>query len=155
MSRKYTNDQFIQAIKSSTSYRQVLKKLGLAEAGGNYESIKRLVKSLNLDITHMTGKSSNKGIKFGCKNPIEHYLTEDSHYQSFKLKKRLLSENIKPHQCEKCGITHWNGEPTPLELDHINGISTDNRIENLRMLCPNCHAQTETYRGKNIGRLKN
>ena len=52
-----------------------------------------------------------------------------------------------------CGITEWNGQPTPTELDHINGVRTDNRLENLRILCPNCHAQTKTYRGKNINKV--
>jgi 5-methylcytosine-specific restriction endonuclease McrA len=58
----------------------------------------------------------------------------------------LINEGIKEHKCELCGITEWNGKPAPIELDHINGKHTDNRIENLRILCPNCHAQTPTWR---------
>jgi 5-methylcytosine-specific restriction endonuclease McrA len=75
----------------------------------------------------------------------------DSPYPSSKLKERLLAAGYKERRCEDCGLAEWNGKPIPLELHHVNGDSTDNRIENIRILCPNCHAQTATYRGKNIG----
>ena len=148
---KYTEEQFIDAVKSSTSIRQVLNKLGLKEAGGNYSITKTRIKNLNLDISHFKGQAWNKGKKLGPKKSIQELLVIDRKhpYQSYKLKNRLLQEEIKTHQCECCGITEWNGQPSPLELDHINGINYDNRLENLRLLCPNCHAQTDTYRGKN------
>lgn len=148
---KYTEEEFIDAVKSSTSIRQVLNKLGLKEAGGNYSITKTRIKNLELDTSHFRGQAWNKGKKLGPKKPIEELLVIDRKhpYQSFKLKNRLLQEGIKTHQCESCGITEWMGKPAPLELDHINGINYDNRLENLRLLCPNCHAQTDTYRGKN------
>lgn len=148
---KYTEEEFIDAVKSSTSIRQVLKKLGLKEAGGNYSITKTRIKNLELDTSHFRGQGWNKGKKLGPKRSIEELLVVDRKhpYQSFKLKNRLLQEGIKIHQCESCGITEWMERPAPLELDHINGINYDNRLENLRLLCPNCHAQTETYRGKN------
>lgn len=67
------------------------------------------------------------------------------------LKWRLIREGIKRRRCESCGRNEWSGRPIPLELDHINGRREDNRLDNLRVLCPNCHAQTDTYRGRNIG----
>jgi len=148
---KYTEQEFIDAVKTSTSVRQVLNKLGLKEAGGNYAITKTRIKNLGLDTSHFKGQAWNKGKKLGPKKLIEELLVIDRKhpYQSYKLKNRLLQEGIKTHQCECCGITEWNGQPAPLELDHINGINYDNRLENLRLLCPNCHAQTETYRGKN------
>jgi hypothetical protein len=148
---KYTEEQFIDAVKTSTSIRQVLNKLGLKEAGGNYVISKTRIKNLGLDTSHFKGQGWNKGKKLGPKRKLEELLVIDKKhpYQSYKLKNRLLQEGIKIHQCESCGISEWMGQLAPLELDHINGINYDNRLENLRILCPNCHAQTDTYRGKN------
>ncbi len=148
---KYTEEQFIDAVKSSTSVRQVLNKLGLKEAGGNYSITKTRIKNLELDTSHFTGQGWNKGKTLGPRKSVKELLVNDRKhpYQSHKLKQRLLQEGLKVHQCECCGITEWRGQPTPIELDHINGINYDNRLENLRLLCPNCHAQTSTYRGRN------
>jgi len=148
---KYTEEDFINAVKSSTSIRQVLKKLGLKEAGGNYTIAKTRIKNLGLETSHFKGQAWNKGKTLGPRKSVKEFLTIDRihPYQSYKLKNRLLQEGIKNHQCECCGIKEWNGKPAPLELDHINGVNYDNRLENLRILCPNCHAQTDTYRGKN------
>ena len=82
-------------------------------------------------------------------------LKKDSTYQSNKLRKRLLDEGIKEYQCEICKLSDWMGKLIPLELDHIDGNNSNNEITNLRLICPNCHAQTDTYRGKNYGNAKN
>ena len=146
---KSTDAEFIQAVKSSSSIREALMKLNLKAAGGNYECFHKRVKELNLSTKHFTDpKAWNKGKKFGPKRSLEEYLSGVP-IQSHKLKLRLISEGIKQHKCEKCGITEWNGQPTPIELDHIDGNRHNNTIENLRILCPNCHAQTSTYRGRN------
>lgn len=148
--RSYTDNQFIEAVKTSTSVRQVLSKLGLKEAGGNYKVAQQRIKKLGISLADgANGQGWSKGKTLGPKKPIEYYLTENSHHQSHKLKKRLMAEGLKQHKCECCGITEWNGKPAPIELDHINGNHHDNRLENLRILCPNCHAQTDTYRAKN------
>lgn len=81
---------------------------------------------------------------------LQEILVENSTFQSNKLRKRLIKLDVKERRCEKCGLSEWLDQPISLELDHINGIKTDNRLENLRIICPNCHAQTTTYRGKNI-----
>lgn len=149
-SRTYTDDQFIEAVKTSMSYRQVLSKLGLKQAGGNYAVMKNRIKEMGLDVSHMTGQAHLKGKTHTYnRRPLEELLVEGSTYQSHKLKLRLLKEGIKQHKCECCGITEWNGQPTPIELDHIDGNRYNNTLDNLRILCPNCHAQTSTYRGKN------
>ena len=82
-------------------------------------------------------------------------LVPKSTFQTYKLKKRLLEDGIKQHVCEHCGLMHWQGMEIPLELHHINGDNRDNRLENLQLLCPNCHALTDSYRGRNKKSPKN
>jgi len=148
-SRNYTDEEFALAVEESGSIRQVLQKLNLREAGGNYQCAKERIKKLNLSTNHFYGQAWNKGKKLPKRQPIETYLVEDRLVQSNNLKKRLINEGIKQHKCECCGITEWNGKIAPIELDHIDGNRYNNRLENLRLLCPNCHAQTPTYRGRN------
>ena len=155
--RKWTNKQLVIAVKESSSYRQVIKKLNLVPAGGNYEQVKKYIQEMKLSTAHFKGKAWNKGMR-GIGKPIlslEDILTKESFYQSYKLKRRLFNDGIKQPKCEECG---WNKKTEngrlPLELDHINGCSTDNRLENLRILCPNCHSLKPTHRGKNKGRTK-
>ena len=81
---------------------------------------------------------------------IEIFENKHPQYQTNKLRIRLVKEKIKEEKCEVCGIKDWNDLPVSFELDHINGIRNDHRLENLRIICPNCHSQTHTYRAKNI-----
>ena len=149
MKHTYTEQQLREAVSTSKSIRQVLAKLGLKEAGGNYSTTKKRISQAGIDTTHFTGQGWKKDKTFGPKRPLEDYLSNEYGIQSYQLKLRLLKEGVKTHQCEVCGITEWNGKPTPLELDHIDGNHSNNNLSNLRVICPNCHAQTETYRGKN------
>ena len=151
--KKWTEEDLREAVKTSRSVRQVLNKLGLVEAGGNYDQIKRWMKKLDLDKTHFTGMGWNKegkNLKRITALPLKQLLTTNTLIQSFKLKKRLFDEGLKLPRCELCG---WEEKSIdgriPVELDHINGDKTDNRITNLRILCPNCHSLQITHRGKN------
>lgn len=150
---KWTDEQFIEIVAANYSIAGVIKALGLVPAGGNYTTVNNKIKELNLDTSHFTGRGWNVGLKFKPKKakPLSEILVEDSNYQSFKLAQRLLKEGIKEHKCERCKRTEWEEVPIPLELHHINGTRTDNRLSNLQLLCPNCHALTDSYRGKNIG----
>lgn len=147
--RTYTNEEFIKAVETSYSIAQVLVKLGLNPQGGNYRVFRKFQEELNLDISHFTGKGHNKGKKSNKRRNIDDYLSNKVSIQSHKLKIRLLEEKIFDSKCSCCKLGTWNELPIPLELDHINGNHLDNSLTNLRLLCPNCHAQTPTYRGKN------
>jgi len=85
--------------------------------------------------------------------PIETYLVADRRQSRSNLKRRLIREGLKPARCEICGISKWLGEPLSLALHHINGDGRDNRLENLQLLCPNCHSQTDNFAGRNVVRL--
>lgn len=150
--RSWTDGQLIAAAKTSQSYRAVLLKLGLVPAGGNYEQIKRRIKELAISTEHFMGKGWNTGLQFVPKpaQPLEKLLIQDSTAQSFVLKKRLFAEGLKSPYCELCGWAETSSDGrVPVELDHINGNHHDNRIENLRILCPNCHSLQPTHRGRN------
>jgi hypothetical protein len=156
--RGYTKQEFITAVETSFSKRQVLHKLNLVEAGGNYKVFDRAVKELGLDTSHFKGQGylSGKTHDWSKKIPIQDILIENSTYtSSFNLKNRLLSEGLLIEQCSKCGISdEWQGEHLSLHLEHKNGINNDHRIENLTLLCPNCHSQTKSYCGRNKGKYK-
>lgn len=153
--RKYTLEQFQQAVLSSQSIAQVLLSLGLAPKGGNYKVLYRYAKYYNIDITHLqTGHGWNRGLTTGPKRSIDDYLSNKQSISSFKLKIRLLKENIFEHKCSKCNLNEWLNKPIPLELHHKDGNNENNNLSNLELLCPNCHALTDTYRGKNQERSK-
>lgn len=147
--KKYSKEQLIEAVANSISIRQALQMLNVSAYGGNYQVIKGYIKELSLDTSHMLGKHSNKGRKLPTKRALEDYLSNSKYIQSNKLRKRLLRDKIFEHKCSSCNNSVWLGKPIPLELDHKNGNHRDNSLDNLRLLCPNCHAFTSTYRGKN------
>jgi hypothetical protein len=150
--RSWTITQLKEAVKKSRSYRQVLNQLDLKEAGGNYAQVKKYIEEYNLNINHFKGRAWNKGLS-GIGKPrlsLKEILVKKSNYQSYKLKKRLFKEDLKPRHCEMCGWSEKSVDGRlPLELDHINGDHYDNRLENLRILCPNCHSLQPHYRGVN------
>jgi hypothetical protein len=146
---KYSVNDLKNAVQNSRSIRQVLDKLGIVPAGGNYQTVKRRIAKYSIDTSHFGGQSWNKGQITGPKKPVNFYLTKNSVVQSFRLKKRLLSENVFEHKCSKCKQTKWLNDSIPLELHHIDGDHYNNELTNLTLLCPNCHALTDNYRGKN------
>lgn len=151
--KSWSKGDLTQAAKSSKSIRQVLIKLKLRLAGGNYSQIKKYLELYKIKTKHFTGQAWNKGMTGIGKSSLalESILVKDSYFQSYKLKKRLFNARIKTRRCEECGWCRKTKDGRlPLELDHINGDSRDNRLENLRVLCPNCHSLKPTHRGRNI-----
>lgn len=143
-----SNDEFKTIVSESFSYSDCLRKLGLSTSGGSSTDIlKKRINELNCSIEHFkrTNTSSNSIYT------MEEILVENSSYHNIaSLKRRLLNNNLLEYKCQICGINSWNGKELSLQLDHINGINNDHRLENLRFLCPNCHSQTETFSGKNV-----
>lgn len=154
--KKYTTktidrERLAQAVIKSQSIRSVIRYLGYdPNTNGSFHTkLKRIIKEMNLDTSHFTGQGWNKGRKYGPKHPVEDYLSNRRTIQSSKLKGRLLYENIFQPQCQDCNNKTWMGQPIPLELHHIDGNHLNNSLNNLRLLCPNCHAFTSNYRRSN------
>ena len=156
MKHNFTKEDYEEAVKMSLSIAGVCRYLGISPRGGNYTTIKKRLKEYGINTDHFTGKGWNVGLVFKPMKQfkLEDVLQKDFPYNTQRLKNRLIDAGVKEHKCEKCQRTEWNGKPIPLELHHINGDRTDNRLENLQILCPNCHAQTDHYRGKNTSKRK-
>lgn len=150
--KKWDQAKLESAVRTSRSIRQVIKKLGLVPAGGNYQQIKHYIKKWRIKTDHFLGRGWNVGLKFISREaiPLKKILTTKSSYQSYKLKRRLFTEGLKKPKCELCGwsIKSKDGR-VPLELEHINGNCFDNRLKNLRILCPNCHSLQPSHRALN------
>ena len=144
----YTREALIDAVKTSTVYREVLQKLGIVAAGGNYQTLRKRIAAEGLSTAHFVGGHWARGREL-AKKPVAYYLENTTAISSHHLKERLLSEGLLPAVCSCCHLEAWQSQPIPLELHHRNGIHTDNHLENLCLLCPNCHALTPNYRGKN------
>ena len=130
----------------------ITHKLGLKQAGGNYIQIQKYLKQYGINAEHFKGKGWSKGLKgIGVnKLSLNEILVKGSTFESYKLKKRLFKAKLKKVRCELCGwVEKTKDGRIPLELDHVNGDNRDNRIENLRILCPNCHSLQPTHRGSN------
>ena len=146
----YTSEQLVNAVQTSTSLREVITKLNMIPAGGNYKTIQKRILEEGIDTSHFTLKRWTRETRpSSTPKLLSEILKNGTHYQSHKLRIRLLKEGFKEAYCERCLLAVWQGQPIALELEHIDGNYLNNTLENLKILCPNCHAQTSTYRGKN------
>lgn len=130
--------------------------IACAKTGLHFNTFKRRAINLNVYNPNKSGKGLRKPKKWGADSySLEEILQgKFPQYQSNKLRIRILEEGIKKHQCEGCFLEIWQKNPIPLEVNHKDGNKNNHLLENLELLCPNCHALTNTYRGKNIKRLK-
>lgn len=153
---KYTLEQMQDAIANSISISECLTKLGLNASGNAYKVFKRYVETYNLDTSHFLGKGYLKGQKGLSINKIPLIEILEGHhpyYGSHKLKLRLFNDGYFEKKCYCCGLTEWMGQDIPLELEHKDGNNENHHLDNLTILCPNCHAQTPTHAGKNKKRV--
>ena len=148
MKIKYTKEMLSEAAKKCLSWRQLILYFGLKECGGNYQTLKQKCNEFNVDTSHFTGKGWNRIGHDSFGNSInlkERFVVHEKKIPSSRTKEVLLNHKLKEYKCEICGISDWNGKDIILELHHINGNPKDDRLENLQLLCPNCHSQTHTY----------
>lgn len=136
--------------QSCSSIKEILVEFGCKTNSGNYQTLRKYCKLYDIQLPSMTGDMYTQKAREANKRSLKEILVQDSDYSNnTSLKKRLIEETGMVNQCNECGILpEWNGRRLVLQLDHINGIRTDNRIENLRFLCPNCHSQTDTFCSK-------
>lgn len=148
---KISDEEFLEIVKNNYSIKACLEAQGLKPAGGSYKIFTQRVKKLNADTSHFTGQGHLKGKthNWASEIPVEKAFVVGGSLSSYKLHQKIKKYNLKEYKCSICGIADWLGQTLSLHLDHINGINDDNRLENLRFLCPNCHSQTDTYCGKN------
>lgn len=154
--QRYTKEWLEELCAESFSYAEVLRKAGRKQGGGAQDTLKRKIAEYEIDISHFTGQGwnghSNTTTKSG---PNEKYQLEEVFCKNSPVTQKVLRgyverHNILEYKCINCGCDgNWQGGKISLEIDHENGDNTDNTVENLRYLCPNCHALTDTYRGKN------
>lgn len=155
---KWTREILEPVVAASTSVNEVLQQLGLDVVGGHHTNISRRIKAYGIDTSHFSLVVRTERQRYNQRRrTAQEILTEDTSAHARRVPssrlKRAMREEGAEEQCALCGIEGvWLGELLPLEVDHIDGNWRDNRIENLRLLCPNCHSTTDTYRGRGKGR---
>lgn len=146
-------EEICSLVPKCNSINEIIKILGHKGTSEYYKQIQKIINKYNLDTSHFG--TINNNTQKSKKRKIEEILIEDIDISISKLRDRLIKEGIKEYKCEECGLTEWNNKPIPLQLHHINGNRRDNRLENLQILCPNCHAQTDNHSMRKIIKEKN
>lgn len=145
---KFSNEELEKILEKSLSLREVLQEIGYNTNGsGGYALIKRECQIREIVIPNYNYFGSSEGIQKRMDD--KDVFCENSTYSRHHLKKRIINNNLIEYKCKKCeNKGEWINEKLSLQLEHKNGVSNDNRLENLSFLCPNCHSQTETFASK-------
>ncbi len=146
---RYTEDDVRAAVAESPSLTEALSRLGLRPAGGNHRTLRNLIERYDIPTDHFNPNWVLRGPRSRTAIPLDDVLVENSTYSRCKLKERLYDAGLRQRRCELCGQSEsWHGRQMSLILDHVNGVATDNRLENLRIVCPNCAATLDTHCGR-------
>ena len=153
--RQYSKDWLEELCKDSYSYAEVLRKAGRKQGGGTQATLRKKIEEYQIDISHFTGQRWQESPNQEPQQGREKYSLNEVFIKNSPVTQKVLRGYIERHsiieyKCQTCGCDgHWQNGKISLEVDHIDGDNSNNEINNLRYLCPNCHALTETYRGKN------
>ena len=154
---KYTKEELEDSVRKNTSLSDVMRSFGLIPRGSNYHRFKAMLKHFNIDTSHFRKKGNAAAFIHHTKETFirDVLVLNGKHWGSYGIKKKLLEYGLLENSCALCGQgTTWNGRELRLQLDHINGDHRDNRLGNLRILCPNCHSQTDTFCCKSSKNLR-
>jgi hypothetical protein len=147
----YSEAEARAAIAASRSFAEALRRLGMCDTGGAGKTLKKWTVTWGISTDHFDPYAASRDRLVHTLTPLDEVLTAGSTYHRGKLKERLFDTGLKQRRCELCGQgEEWHGRPMSLILDHINGVSDDNRLENLRIVCPNCAATFDTHCGRKL-----
>lgn len=148
--RKYTKEWLEELCANSYSYAEVLRKAGRVQAGGSQSNLKKKIDEFGIDVSHFTGQRWQQSPHFEEKYTIETLFVKGQEISNQTLKRYLDKYGLLEYVCSECGCDgHWRGGVLALQLHHKDGDNTNNELNNLTYLCPNCHAITDSFGGKN------
>lgn len=156
---KISKEKLKEIVEECSTISCILLYFGLSNKGGNYKTLQKRLLADNIDYSHIQlgiGANKNKTWFTTTRTPKEEMFCKNSKFTRNSIRRRIISDKLLELVCKECKLKNeWNGKKLTLQLDHINGDGKDNRLENLRFLCPNCHSQTDTYAGKKHKKINN
>ncbi len=150
----YSDAELETALKEARSLSGFLRTIGHAVSANSYRTLNRRIAASSIDLSALDRYHAVRAASFRRRTPLVDVLVAGRPFNNGVLKRRLLAEGLLEDRCQKCGLgPTWQGQRISLQLDHMNGDRQDNRLENLRILCPNCHSQTPTFGSKKLVRV--